>query len=204
MKPWVRVWRLPGAAVGLALLVGGCETVEDYSMSCKVWSPHEFSKWNEPEPNPHLALYETPDHSKLLVVYDAYSEKHSAAKRRAYYLQSNEARIGERKAPGFVDPAAAQGMQPIPVFEAKTLGTNLPTGLTNYAILAESGRSFTLHPQASPLGACELPVYQESSATALRVALTPVAVVGDVVMVGVVASVMALYLACATGFYYSP
>ena len=190
--------------MGLALLVGGCETVEDYSLTGKVWSTHEFSKWNEPEPSPRLELYETPDHSQLLVAYDAHSEKHSAVKRRAYFMQPNEARIGERKAPVFVDPAVARGLTPIPVFEAKTLGTNLPAGLTNYAVLAESGRSFTLYPQASPLGGCELPVYRETSNTALRVGLTPFAVVGDVVMVGVVASVVALYVACATGFYYSP
>lgn len=204
MKRAYRAGWVPTAVAGLALLVSGCETVEDCSLTGKVWSTHEFSKWNEPEPSPRLALYETPDHSQLLVVYDAHSEKHSAVKRRAYYLQSNEARIAERKEPAFVDPAAAEGLVPIPVFEARTLCTNLPSGFTNYAVVSESGRSFTLHPQATPLGACELPVYRETSNTALRVGLTPFAVVGDVVMVGVVASVAALIIACESGFYYSP
>lgn len=204
MKASVKARRFPVAAACLALLAGGCETMEDYSLTGKVWSTHEFSKWNEPEPSPRLALYEAPDHSQLLVVYDAHSEKHSAVKRRAYYLQPNEARIAERKEPTFVDPAAAEGMVPVPVFEAKTLGTNLPAGFTNYAIVSESGRSFTLYPQATPLGACELPVYRETSNTALRVGLTPFAAAGDVVMVGVVASFMALYVACESGFTYTP
>ena len=39
----------------------------------------------------------------------------------------------------------------------------------------------------------ELPVYLESNATFLRVALTPVAVAGDTVMVALVASVVAAY-----------
>jgi mannose/fructose/N-acetylgalactosamine-specific phosphotransferase system component IID len=38
----------------------------------------------------------------------------------------------------------------------------------------------------------------------VRVALTPLAAVGDTVMVGAVASVVAFILACESGFRYSP
>jgi len=139
-------------------LACGCETVQKYSLSYKVWDTDDFRKWSEPSPNPRLALFETPDHTKLLVAYDAFSEKHSAIRRQAYYLAPNHARISAGKVPRLVRPAAAEGMTPIPVFAQSALATNLPTGLTNYAILSDSGREFTLHPQAEPLGSFQLPV----------------------------------------------
>jgi hypothetical protein len=204
MKQLSRVWRVRGLAACLLFLVSGCETVQECSLSYKVWDNSDFSKWSEPSPNPRVAIYESPDHTKLLVEYDAYSEKHSMIKRQAYELQSNQARISAGKAPKLVGPAAAKGMTSIPVFEAATVVTNPPTHLTNYAIISESGREFTLHPQAERLGAFQLPAYPESSGTMVRVALTPLAAVGDTVMVGLVASVVALIVACESGFTYAP
>jgi hypothetical protein len=193
-----------GVAVCLLFLGSGCETVQEYSLSYRLWDNTDLSKWSEPSPNPRLAIFESPDHTKLLVEYDAYSEKHAVIKRQAYYLQSSQARISAGKAPKFIDLAAAEGMTPIPVFEATTIVTNPPTHLTNYAILSESGREFTLHPQPERLGAFQLPAYAESSGTIVRVALTPLAAVGDTVMVGVVASVVALVVACQSGFSFTP
>jgi hypothetical protein len=193
-----------GLVFGLGLMFSGCETVHEYSLTYRVWSTDDFNRWSEPEISPSLALFETPDHAKLLVVYDAYSEKQANAKRRAYYLQPNLARVEEGKAPKFVPLVVPAGMRPIPVFDAKALGTNLVPSLTNYAILDESGRTFTLYPQAEPLGALRLPVYHESSGTPVRIVLTPFAVVGDTVMVGVVASVAAVVVACSSGFRFSP
>lgn len=204
MKHCLRLWRNTGLAVCLALMVTGCETVQQYSLSYKLWNNEDWRKWNEPAPNPRLALFDTRDHTNLLVEYDAYSEKRSTIKRQAYYLQSSQARINEGKAPKLVKPAAAEGMESIPVFEAKAIGTNAPTHLMNYAIISESGREFSLHPQAEPLGAFRLPVYPESSGTIMRVALTPFTAIGDTVMVGLVASVVALYWACESGFSFSP
>jgi hypothetical protein len=149
-------------------------------------------------------LFETPNHTNLLVVYDAYSERRAVNKRQAYYLQSNQARIRAGKAPKFFPPLAAEDMRPLPVFEQSAFVTNSPTGLTNYAVLSESGREFTLQPQAEPLGAFHLPVYRERSGTAIRVALTPFAVAGDTVMVGLVASVVALVMACESGLSFTP
>jgi hypothetical protein len=204
MKHLSRLWSVRGVAVCLLFVVSGCETVQEYSLSYKVWDSSNFSKWSEPSPNPRLAIFESPDHTKLLVEYDAYSEKHSVTKRQAYYLQSSQARISEGKAPKFIDLAAAEGMTSIPVFEATTIVSNPPTHLTNYAIISEFGREFTLHPQAERLGAFQLPAYPESSGTIVRVALTPLAAVGDTVMVGVVASVVALIVACQSGFCFTP
>jgi hypothetical protein len=204
MRRSSRVWRGTSLALCLGFLGSGCETVQKYSLSYKLWDTEEFRKWSEPSSNPRLALFETPDHTDLLVEYDAVSEKHSVIKRQAYYVQPNQARIDAAKAPKLVAPVAPGGMRPIPVFEESTLATNPPAHLTNYAVVSASGREFTLHPQAEPLGAIQLPVYPEGSGTALRIALTPLAALGDTVMVGLVASVAALVLACESGFSFRP
>jgi hypothetical protein len=192
-----------GATGCLVFLFSGCSTVQEYSLSYKLWD-EDFRKWSEPSPNPHLAIFETPGHTNLLVAYDAYSEKHAGVKRQAYYLQPNQGRIGARKAPKFVAPVPASGMQSIPVFEGTAFATNPPTHLTNYAILSASGREFTLHPQVEALEPFQLPVYPESSGTLTHVALTPLAVVGDTAMVGLVAGVVALYALCQSAFTFSP
>ncbi len=204
MKRLLRVCRGTGFVVCLLAMVTGCETVEQYSLSYKLWNNEDFHKWSEPAPEPHLAVFEAQGHTNLLVAYDAFSEKHSIVKRQAYYLQPNQARISAGKAPKFVAPVAAAGMRSIPVLEAKAMVTNPPTHSTNYAILSMSGREFTLHPQAEPLGAFPLPVYPESSGTVIRVAMTPVAVVGDTVMLGLVAAIVTLFAACASGFGFYP
>jgi hypothetical protein len=204
MRLLSRLCRVNGLVSGLLLLFTGCETVHEYSLTYKVWDTDDFRRWSEPAPDPSLALFETSDHARLLVAYNAYSEKHSKAKRQAYYLQPNQARIDARKAPKFVPPVVPTGMRPIPVVDASALATNPLPNLASYAVLDTSGRAFTLYPQAEPLDPLRLPVYPESSGTALRVALTPLAVVGDTVMVGLVASVAAVIIACESGFTYSP
>jgi hypothetical protein len=83
MKRLLRVWQLMGGAGCFVMLASGCATVQDYSLSYKVWDNDAFCKWNDPQPNPHLALWETSDHAQVLVEYDAYSEKHSVVKRQA-------------------------------------------------------------------------------------------------------------------------
>jgi len=54
-----------GATVCLLLMVTGCETVQQCSLSYRLWDNETFCKWSEPSPNPHLALFETPDHINL-------------------------------------------------------------------------------------------------------------------------------------------
>jgi hypothetical protein len=204
VKRLLRAWRLLGATGGLLCLACGCETFHDYSLSYKVWGNDEFSRWSEPLPDPRLALLETPDSKKLLVAYDAFSEKHSVTNRQAYYLQPNQARIGAGKAPRLVQPKAIEGMKPIPVFAQNAFATNSPPGLAHYAVVSETGRDFTLYSQTEPPRALQLPVYRETSGTAKRVALTPFAVVGDTAMVGLVASGVALWIACESGLTFTP
>lgn len=177
-------------AAGLLLLLTGCETVEKYSLTYRLWDNGDLRKFSEPAPNPKLALFEIGNRTDVLVQYDALSEKHSAVKRRAYCLQPNEARIAAAKEPKWAEPSVAEGKKPIPVLPTQGAVTNPPSELRAYAVLAKGGRGFTLCPPMESQGTFDLPVYAETSGTLTRVVLTPLAVAGDTVMVGAVAAVV--------------
>lgn len=186
VKPSVELSQL--VVAGLLLLLTGCKTVEKHSLTYRLWDNRDLSKWSEPAPNPNLAIYEATNDADLLVQYDALSEKHSAAKRRAYFLLRNEARIAAGKKPELVSVAVADGMKPIAVLPTQVAVTNLPPELAAYAVVTNMGRGFTLYRPAQPAATFDLPVYAETSGTPTRIALTPFAVAGDTVMVGVLAA----------------
>ena len=179
----------PLVAAGLLLFVTGCETVEKYSLTCRVWDNGEWRKFSEPAPNLNLALFEATNGVEVLVQYDALSEKRSTIKRRAYYLQQNEARIAAGKKPKWVKPSVADGMKPIPVLPTQGDITNQSPKLPTYAVVTKEGRGFTLYRLMESEATFDLPFYAETTGTATRLVLTPFAVAGDTVLVcGVVAT----------------
>ena len=169
--------------VGLVLLLTGCETVENYSLTYRLWDNEDLSKYNEPAPNPNLALFENTNPANVLVQYDALGEKHTEITRRSYYLWPNQARVAEGKQPRWVKPAAAEGMKPIPVMSYQNAPTNPPPERTPYAVTTQEGRAFSLYRPPEPTETYDLPVYPETHGTATRLALTPFAIVGNTVMV---------------------
>ena len=186
-------------AAGLLLLFTGCKTVEKHSLTYRLWDNGDLRRWSEPAPNPNLAIFEATNGADLLVQYDALSEKHSAVKRRAYYLLRNEARIDAGKKPKLVSLAVAEGMKSIAVLPTQVAVTNLPPGPVAYAVVTNEARGFTLYRLAQPAATFDLPVYAETSGTPTRIALTPFAVAGDTVMVGVVAAFFGFVLWVQSG-----
>ncbi len=186
-------------AAGLTLAVAGCSTVEDYSLTCRLWADPELRKFSEPAPDPKLALFEGTNGADVLVQYDAVSEKHSLVRRQAYYLRESEALVAAGKKPKLAPTSEAVGLKPIPVLPTAAVATNVLAELP-YALVTREGRGFTLHRLAKPDGEFELPVYPEKSGTPTRVALTPFAVAGDTVMVGVgvgiIGGMVWLYAGC--------
>ncbi len=157
----------------------------------------DFRKFSEPAPNPNLALLQSSNRGEILVQYDALSEKHSKVKRHLYYLGPNQARIDAGEKPRFVERATTEGLSSIPVFE--TLAAQSPSEGLPYARVANQGRAFTLYSPPNEAHTYDLPVYPETSGTAVRVVLTPFAVAGDTVMVGCVAAVVAFVLWVQSG-----
>lgn len=180
------MWQL--VAAGLLLLLTGCETVEKHSLTYRLWDNGDLRKWSEPAPNPNLAIFEATNGTDWLVQYDALSEKRSAVQRLAYYLLQNEARIAAGEKPKLVKLAVADGMKPIAVLPTQLAVTTLTPGLAAYAVVTKAGRGFTLYRPPQPAATFDLPIYAETSSTPTRIVLTPFAVAGDTVMVGVVAA----------------
>jgi hypothetical protein len=177
-------------AVGFLLLVTGCETVEKYSLTYRLWDNGDMRKWSEPAPDPSLALFDATNGTDVLVQYAAVSERHSSVQRRAYYLQQNEALIGAGKKPELVGLEVADGMKPIAVLPTLSAVSNLSPEPPAYAVVTEGGRGFTLFRPPEPETTYDFPVYPETSGTPTRLVLTPFAVAGDTVMVGMVAAVV--------------
>ena len=189
-----RHWHQFGIVAVFVLLLTGCRTVEKYSLTYRVWDNEDWRKFSEPAPSPNLALFEAANHADVLVQHDAFSEKHSKIERHAYYLRPNQPRTDAGTKPELVKPSVAHGMKPIPVLPTQGALTNQPPELPAYAVVTKEGRGFTLYRPMEPVSAFDLPVYVETSGTPTRIALTPFAVAGDTVMVGVVAAVVGFLL----------
>ncbi len=187
-------------ALGFMLLTTGCATVQDYSLTYKLWNNAQLRRFAEPAPDPRLALFASAQSDDVLVQYDEVHEQSEAVQRRAYFLRENDERIRQREKPRFVNPQLASSMAPVQVCASPPEATNsTPKTLPSVAMsLQNNGQEFLLHLNGASEGPYSLPTYLQSNANFVRVALTPFAVAGDTVMVGLVASLVAAY-AYATG-----
>lgn len=183
--------KLLSGALALCLLLNltGCQTVHEYSLTYKLWTNGELNHYYEPAAQPRLELYHDPRQEDVLVTYDEAHESHSTVQRRAYFANRNRARLGERLKPSFIHPDKAHDLSVIPQVPtaAVSTGTNLE------AVVAANGQQFTLQGGDFQGQVYQLPVYPDRGATPVRALFTPFAVAGDVVMVGLVSSVVAAY-----------
>jgi hypothetical protein len=176
----------------LVLLVAGCETARDCSLTYKLWDKGSRPSCR-PSMEPNLAVFTSTAQPDVLVAYNALDTRAGRILRRAYFLHTNEARIAMRQKPLYVEPSIATNM-----ISASVIATtnNVPqTGVfVRYPISTNSGSSFELYRNGQSEGTHDLPIYNEERHPAARVALTPVAILGDTLMVGV-----AVALAGASG-----
>ena len=199
----LRQWPRLLLVAGLLLLSTGCQSVEDCSLTARLWQNDSFRSFREPAPHPNLALFAGTNRADVLVLYDELSEKRPAVVRRAYYLQPNQARVAAGKKPCFVKPSAANELVPVPVMPPQTAATNPPAPGTVYAVATGAGREFTLFWSTGIAETEELPVYCETSGTAAKIALTPLAVTGDIVVVTAVVAAVWIAAFVQGGGHYS-
>ncbi len=183
-----RGWRWAALLGLLAALGGGCQAVEDNSLTYRLWDKGNIS-FCQPAPKPELALFDAPGQKDILVEYNALSDSHVQVTRLAYFMQAGEARIQRGKAPHFIKPGPLGDFRPI----ASQAATN------DYFLAGKDGKSFTLFRQNQPPEQHNLPFYQDDHWSVTRVALTPLAVTGDAVIVGACAGVMAVWMLCQNG-----
>jgi hypothetical protein len=195
--------RIAGTVI-MAVSLTGCEAVHEYSLTYRLWTNGEMSNYAEPASDPRLAVFAHQGGQDVLVQYDETSEKNDQVRRRAYFLDPNTEAIAQHKRPRFVDPQAAATMMPVPRSQTQLWPTNVSPGQTSPAVCSEYGREFSLLRDGQVDGPYALPTYCESNGTLVRATLTPFAVAGDSVMVGMVAALVALVWACESGFSFAP
>lgn len=162
----------------LPLLNGGCVTHA-------LWTNGYLDDVNEPDISASPQLFEAKSHQDLLVVYREHSERSDQTRPRAYWLNQNEKRVAQNRQPYFVGTNQMRGLLPVTILPAPVApGTNLPPSF--YAVIQTNRQSFTLYAGESKIGSHDLPVYNDGKGKYERLALTPLAVTADLIIIGCV------------------
>jgi len=162
-------------ALLLPLLACGCATTA-------LWNRAQLDDWNEPAASPRLQLFDAGRQKDFLVVYDEYSERHDSTRTRAYFLNQNEPLVGQGRKPYFVSAQLSRELPPVPVLQTMPLAdVNFPPAV--YAVVSTNKQSFTIYSNEQGTNH-DLPVYNDGWGRTDRIALTPVAVVADLTIVG--------------------
>jgi hypothetical protein len=191
--------------VCLAPFLTGCEDLADKSLTGKVWN-NLAANHDGPAPDPNLKIFQAPDRKDFLVQYDEARDRNATIKRRAYWLYASERRVEKGKKPHFVNPHKADRLQAVKVETNSVPDAIVDSALPTGAVLLFDHRHFTLVSNGSDLGTFYLPAYGDGASRAQLVVLTPVAVVGDtvivLVIVGAVAGVIYLVALCDSNAQY--
>lgn len=189
--------------LGLALLAGlggGCQTIQDHSLTYALWTDSRDTSHSRPAADPATKLFDLAFPPDTLVEYDAVSDRCKGTRRRAYFLKAGSKRIAAGKPPHFVDARREVGLAVIPVLKSMP-PTNSPA-FTNGVFAVCKDSAFTLfRPESSPESGV-LPYYQDGIIVGSwkRVALTPFALavdgVVDVTVIGAAAGVVAVCAMC--------
>jgi|SRR5579872_1260445 len=159
----------------------------------RLWDRDLAVDHRQPAPDANLKLFQKPDGGDVLVQYDEERDRDDVVKRRAFYLQANQKKLSAGKRPHFVSARKADHMQPI-TLESSSATNSISPGLGAFrAALLPDGRHFTLICNGRVTGPYGLPVYVDRCSQVDRLALTPLAVTGDVVIAGAVAGLLYLY-----------
>jgi len=162
-------------ALWLPLLTSGCVTNV-------LWNKTDLDAWNEPAQNADVRLFDARYKKDFLVVYEEYSERHDSTHTRAYFLNQNEKRVEQGHKPHFVSAQRSRELPPVPVWETLPLSdTNFPP--TVYAVISTNKQSFTIYSNEQRTNH-DLPVYTDGWGRTDRIALTPVALVADLTIMG--------------------
>lgn len=167
-------------AVAVAALGCGCKSVQECSLTCKLWENDQRS-YCEPLPDPELALFDAAAKNDVLVQYSAISDRHDDVLRRSYFMEANRARVLAGKPPHFFHRKPHDDWEAIPVngqtpSSARLVSTN--------AYATAKGKDFTLYRRERQPEYCQLPDYRDDHNTLQQVALTPLSFAGDVVIFG--------------------
>ena len=168
--------------LGIVASCSGCVTKA-------LWT--DTTEWNNSkipaEPN-HVRVFEDKRKNDFVVVFDQASERSERVRVRAYYLYLNQERISSKKRPHFISLQRTNDLESIPLFKTNQ---EVPQdwNAKTYVVSAPDERFLIVHTDEATR--CDLPVYDDGTATAARVALTPLAATADVAICGIVVGAFA-------------
>jgi hypothetical protein len=165
MKP-----KLPLVAMAFVVLwTSGCAT-------SALWEDGRFARFHQPAKPSNLELFKD-QQQKILVVYDEENEETGKRRRRAYWAETNVPPPENPYRPEYVAIKRKRRPAAIPIGPAP--------GSNDYSAVATNDtRTFILYRDGQQLAIYDLPIYEDRSARTKQIALTPVAVVADVTIVG--------------------
>jgi len=184
MKQCLQIARKGMALLVLSWLGAGCVTHA-------LWEEKSFHAADEPRLNLSLV----PPANDILVEYVEQYGETAKTRPRAYWLFAYTLRQKEKTKPAFVHPDATLERVPVPLLRGLEGTNSLPAGYCALPLAYDQG--FYLWKDGQQVGRFDLPIYfARPRATAGRIALTPLAVAADVVIVGTVvgAVVTIIYL----------
>ena len=186
-------------AVVLGLGSAGCKTETSPFFTGRLWENRTFESFYEPAPGTNVEVYRSLRPDDYLVAYDESHETSDKIRRRAFYLNASVERINQGKKPSFVSPRKAAGLEAVPVIPEAAIQSELKTnGIVSISISADGQRLMVQEPDGEKVE-FRLPTYPAASGPALRVALTPLAVVGDTVLVASIVGIVVTYAWVRTG-----
>jgi hypothetical protein len=174
---------------GLSLVLMLSFLISQSGCTYALWNDGYLDVYKEPAPNPDLHLFHSQERDDFLVVYREQSDRSNAIRTRAYWLYSNQNRLNRELHPIFVSKKPTQNLPVIPVFSSWP--DNADTNHSFYAVYG-TNQTFTLFSGARSIGSYTLPAYPDRRSTAEKVALTPVTVTIDAVVI-TAAVVLVLY-----------
>jgi len=180
-------------AVVLGLGSAGCKTETSPFFTGRLWENRTFESFYEPAPGTNVEVYRSLRPDDYLVAYDESHETSDKVRRRAFYLNASVERINQGKKPSFVSPRKAAGLEAVPVSPEAAIQSELKTNGVARISMSADGERLTMQQPDGAKVEFRLPTYPATSGTVLRVAVTPLAVVGDTVMVASVVGIVICY-----------
>jgi hypothetical protein len=158
-----------------ALLWTGCTAM--------LWNKSTFSTYYHPAEPANLQLYYSDARKDLLVQYDESREREKKVQRRSYWLEPNLTLANNGQRPQFINSVSLDGLTPVPL--TATQPVSPPTGFKGlYVVCQTHDPRFTLYSGTNELHTCTLPIYHANQQVAVKVLLTPPALVADATLVG--------------------
>ena len=180
----------------------GCATDTSPFFTCRLWENATFESFYEPASPANLEVYRSLKPQDLLVTYDESHESRDKIRRRAFYLNASLERVNQGRKPHFVSPRKAVGLATVAVIpEAEVQSVATTNGFASISISADGQRLMVRDPDGEKVE-FRLPTYPAASGPALRVALTPLAVVGDTVLVASVVGIVFAYAWVSTDYVH--